>query len=143
MVILATWPACPGGGQGLPRLANTWRAWAAGADEGALGVFGFLAGDEHHRVCGRDDGTGAAGGCVQGFGVDELECHRAVRPGQDGRGDVVSIGVAVSCVMKPLADELIGRDPRAPGEGLRCRFYAAVVCRAFTYTAEYGIAAGL
>jgi hypothetical protein len=45
--------------------------------------------------------------------------------------------------MKPLADELIGRDPQAPGEGLRCRFYAAVVCRAFTYTAEYGIAAGL
>jgi hypothetical protein len=55
----------------------------------------------------------------------------------------VSISVAVSWVMKPLADELIGRDPRVPGERLQCRFYPAVVCRALTYTAEYGIAAGL
>jgi hypothetical protein len=69
MVILATWPACPGGGQGQPRLANTWRAWAASADEDALGVFGFLAGDEHHRVLGRDDGMGVAGGACRVSGL--------------------------------------------------------------------------
>ena len=51
-----------------------------GADEVAVGVLGFLAGDEHHLGSGRDDDVGVGGGKGQAFGIDELQCHRAFRP---------------------------------------------------------------
>jgi hypothetical protein len=69
-----------GGGQGTAEV-GVYLAGLGGqvtrADEVAVNVFGFLAGDKHHPGSGRDDDVGVGGGSGQVLGVDELKCHAA------------------------------------------------------------------
>ena len=70
----------PGGSEGAAEVGVDLAGLGGqvtGADQVAVNVFGFLAGDEHHPGSGRDDDVGVGGGSGQVFGVDELECHRA------------------------------------------------------------------
>jgi hypothetical protein len=69
-----------GGGQGAAEVGEDLAGLGGqvtGADEVAVNVLGFLAGDEDQGGSGRDDDVGVGGGSGQVFGVDELKCHRA------------------------------------------------------------------